>query len=628
MSIKRKINNISIKSKMIISYIMIVTAAVAAVAVVMFIIFSNRYEKQILYSASQSFSQANEFLGYRVDSVMYASNILQVDTQTQEILKREEKDISNDLIQQNKDMIYMENLVYSLCNSTDIFQISIYVPDYFIYVDQEVIFRNLNTFEKSLEYQNLVEAGNSGMWVKPEEIYSADTSKWVNVISFLRLIKDKTDLNRTIGVQRVSVKFDDIYSILENSKITENGLVFLENENGELMAASNENQYQKFKVDLMNKSDKPTAVDINVNSEKTSDKWMKYEINGSNYYVKKDTLKNTNSTLVIVIPEAELFKDFKKIITIMTVVLIIILILAAMFAVIFSRFLTLRLSKLMHQMEDFEKKEKTDTFDEQDMGSDEIGSLFVSFNNMETQINELIKNEYENGKAVKQAELKALQAQINPHFLYNTLDLINWKALDCGADSIVDISQSLAKYYRLSLNKGKEMSTLKEELNHIKYYVQIQNYRFENRIKMTVNCAEDLYNCTVLHIILQPLVENSIVHGMKELEENENIYITVSVNELSNKNILSGREKDVKSLNYYMEDYLEIEIEDTGCGVDTEKMNNSLIVGFDGDGGYGVKNINTRIKLCYGDRYGLTYKENSFGGTSVLVKIPKIMEGK
>lgn len=624
MSIKRSINNIPIKIKMIISYIMIVTAAVAAVALVMFTVFSKRYEQQLLYSASQSFSQAKEFLGYRVDSVMYASNLLQVDSQVQEILKRDEKDISQDLIQQNKDMIYMENLVYSLCNATDIFQISIYVPDYFMYVDQEVIFRNLDSFERTLEYENLVETDNRGMWCKPEEIYSADTSKWVNVISFLRQIKDTTDLNRTIGVQRVSVKYDDMYSIVNNSKITENGLVFLENEEGELIVASDDDQYQKFKSDMLTNTDEPIEVETNYDDGSISSKWKKYIINGSNYYVKRDTLKSTNGAFVIVIPEAELFKDFKTIVTITITVLIIILVLASVFAVFFSKFLTSRLSKLTQQMENFENKEKGEVINEEDMGNDEIGSLFVSFNNMEHQIDELIKKEYENGKSVKQAELKALQAQINPHFLYNTLDLINWKALDCGAESIVDISQSLAKFYRLSLNKGKEFSTLQEEIDHVKYYVQIQNYRFENRIKLSMDCDEKLLNCTVLHIILQPLVENSVVHGMKGLAEDEDIFISITIKGKGGVKDAMLSEKDREAWGFLEEEYIEIEVEDTGCGVDTDRINASLLTGFDGDGGYGVKNINARIKLCYGEKYGLTYKENSFGGTSVVMSIPQI----
>ncbi|MCR5835343.1 MAG: sensor histidine kinase [Lachnospiraceae bacterium] len=594
----RIINSISIRKKTIISYILIVTAAIVSVAAVLIAMFSGRYQKQLLYSSSQSCTQAKEFLEYRANSVQYASNLIQVDNELQEILTRSEKEVSDDLILQNKDMMYMENYIYSLCNSTDIFQISLYVPDYFMYVDQEVLFRNLNTFEKTAEYDKLHQSRKSGIWLPTEKIYSADTSKWVKVISFIREIKDVSDLNRTIGVQRVSIKYDDIYSILNNSKITKNGLVCLMSGDDELISTTDEGQYHLLKDEFVKY--KSEYVNGNV--------WKRIKADNKNYYINMSSVNSTDWSLIVALPESELFNDFLSLVSGMIGVVFLIFILAIVLSVIFSHMITSRISELAAKMENFEKNDEksSDNYNE-DMGNDEIGSLFVTFNNMKNEIDRLIEAEYENGKSVKQAELKALQAQINPHFLYNTLDLINWKALDCGADSIVDISRALAKFYRLSLNKGKEFSKLSEEFDHIKYYVAIQNFRFEDRIKLSFKVDENINDLNSLHIILQPLVENCIVHGMKDLSEDENIYITVS-----------GKIQD--------EDVL-LMVEDTGCGINVEEMNNSLQMDFDKDGGYGVKNINARIKLCYGDKYGLKYFDNSFGGTTVQIKIP-IIEGE
>ncbi len=591
----RIINSISIRKKTIISYILIVTAAIVSVAAVLIAMFSGRYQKQLLYSSSQSCTQAKEFLEYRANSVQYASNLIQVDNELQEILTRSEKEVRDDLILQNKDMMYMENYIYSLCNSTDIFQISLYVPDYFMYVDQEVLFRNLNTFEKTAEYDKLHQSRKSGIWLPTEKIYSADTSKWVKVISFIREIKDVSDLNRTIGVQRVSIKYDDIYSILNNSKITKNGLVCLMSGDDELISTTDEGQYHLLKDEFVKY--KSEYVNGNV--------WKRIKADNKNYYINMSSVNSTDWSLIVALPESELFNDFLSLVSGMIGVVFLIFILAIVLSVIFSHMITSRISELAAKMENFEKNDEnsSDNYNE-DMGNDEIGSLFVTFNNMKNEIDRLIEAEYENGKSVKQAELKALQAQINPHFLYNTLDLINWKALDCGADSIVDISRALAKFYRLSLNKGKEFSKLSEEFDHIKYYVAIQNFRFEDRIKLSFKVDENINDLNSLHIILQPLVENCIVHGMKDLSEDENIYITVS-----------GKIQD--------EDVI-LSVEDTGCGVDVEEMNASLQTDFDKDGGYGVKNINARIKLCYGEKYGLMYFDNSFGGTTVQIKLPAI----
>ncbi|MBE5958034.1 MAG: HAMP domain-containing protein [Lachnospiraceae bacterium] len=593
--INRFINSISIRKKTIISYILILSAAIVSVAAVLIAMFSVKYEKQLLYSSSQSCTQAKEFLEYRANSVQYASNLLQVDNELQEILTRSESEVADDYILQNKDMMYMENYIYSLCNSTDIFQISLYVPNYFMYVDQEVLFRNLDTFEKTVEYDKLKNSKKSGIWLPTEKIYSADTSKWVEVISFLREIKDVSDLTRTIGVQRVSIKYDDIYSILKNSKITKNGLVCLISGDEELIGATDEKQYQLMKGEFIKYK----------NNYINGSVWEKIKVDGKKYYINNTPINSTDWSLIVAVPESELFNDFLSLVTGMIGVIFLIFLLAIAISVVFSKMITTRISELAAKMENFKKTDFENIEDDvKDMGNDEIGSLFVSFNNMKNEIDRLIEAEYENGKSVKQAELKALQAQINPHFLYNTLDLINWKALDCGAESIVDISKALAKFYRLSLNKGKEFSKLSEEFDHVKYYVAIQNYRFENRIKLSFDIDERINDLISLHIILQPLVENCIVHGMKDMSEEENIYITVSGKLIDND--------------------VELIVEDSGCGVDVEAMNESLLKDFDKDGGYGVKNINARIKLCYGEKYGLHYMENSFGGTSVRIIIPKV----
>lgn len=114
------------------------------------------------------------------------------------------------------------------------------------------------------------------------------------------------------------------------------------------------------------------------------------------------------------------------------------------------------------------------------------------------------------------AEIRALQAQINPHFLYNMLDLINWIAMDYGASDIEKIAWNLARYYRLSLNHGKSVISIEEEVEHTQVYVNIENYHFDNAIQMTVDIPEELKHKACLNIILQPFVENAIVHGIAE----------------------------------------------------------------------------------------------------------------
>ena len=141
-----------------------------------------------------------------------------------------------------------------------------------------------------------------------------------------------------------------------------------------------------------------------------------------------------------------------------------------------------------------------------------------SFLSMSRRMKEMIDERYEMGQAIKSAELNALQAQINPHFLYNSMDLINCIAIQNNVPQITEMVAALVRFYRLSLNSGNETVTLRQELMHVKTYIQIQNMRFEEKIYFSCNEEEWMDNCIIPKIILQPLAENAIIHGILENE--------------------------------------------------------------------------------------------------------------
>ena len=199
-------------------------------------------------------------------------------------------------------------------------------------------------------------------------------------------------------------------------------------------------------------------------------------------------------------------------------------------------------------------------------------------------------------------EVRALQAQINPHFLYNTLDLINWISMDYGAEEIGTLTWNLARFYRLSLNHGKSLITIGEEVEHVQVYVNIENYHFDNQISLNVDVPEELKGFACLNIILQPFVENAIVHGIAEYSEIESCSIAIRARK---------EEEDII-----------FTIQDDGPGVNVEQMQKETEQDIKkARHGYGVRNINFRLKLCFGEKYGVTYKESE-KGTCVEVKIP------
>jgi two-component system sensor histidine kinase YesM len=235
---------------------------------------------------------------------------------------------------------------------------------------------------------------------------------------------------------------------------------------------------------------------------------------------------------------------------------------------------------------------------------DEVGQMTRSFNQMLAKMALLIDGQFKLGREIKNAEIKALQAQINPHFLYNTLDLINWMSMKYKAEEIRTLVESLSKFYKLSLNKGKDIVSIEDELNHVRSYVMIQNMRFSDSIHLKIAVGEELFQYSILKIILQPLVENAILHGILEKDEEEG------------EIIISGELKD---------GVITLKIRDDGIGMSEETLQDipGAISPKDSHG-YGIRNIDERIRLNYGSEYGLSYHSTPGVGTTVEIRIPAL----
>lgn len=267
------------------------------------------------------------------------------------------------------------------------------------------------------------------------------------------------------------------------------------------------------------------------------------------------------------------------------------------------RMITKPLIQLASIMESQTPWDYTQTFDHPH--NDEIGTLARAYNLMMEQIQEDEKQIAWEQKEKRIAEINALQAQINPHFLYNTLNSIAWLAIDQGAQDSASLANLLASYYRTSLSKGHEFITIKEEITHVLHYLQIQQIRYPELFDFRITVEDEILDQPVVRIILQPLVENAIYHGIKPKE---------------NKGFISiiGRMLDA--------DTIEIRVEDDGVGLPKSTLdliNKHLHDGiFHSESGYGIYNVNARIQLTYGPEYGLVIESVEYVKTSSIVRIP------
>lgn len=233
---------------------------------------------------------------------------------------------------------------------------------------------------------------------------------------------------------------------------------------------------------------------------------------------------------------------------------------------------------------------------------DEITRIIRRFNQMASHLQAVINSAVEKEQAQKAAELSALQAQINPHFLYNTLDLINLMAINGDTSKIQTAIQELSRFYRLSLNSGSDETTLADELDHIRHYVKIQNLRFDDNINLEIAVPAELLAFKMFKICLQPLVENAIYHGILE-KDSESGSIRIEA--------------------YQEGIYFYILIRDDGVGMDAETMEWLLDKPRDIQGGYGVYNVQERIKINYGSDCGISYESRPGSGTAAILKLKK-----
>ncbi|MFD0672958.1 cache domain-containing protein [Cohnella sp. GCM10027633] len=276
-------------------------------------------------------------------------------------------------------------------------------------------------------------------------------------------------------------------------------------------------------------------------------------------------------------------------------------------ALAISVLLSFRLTKPIKRLESLMKKvEKGDFGIRVEVErADEIGKLSRSFNLMIGKIKELMEQIVQEQEMKRISELKAMQAQIHPHFLYNTLDSIIWMAEMGKMAEVVKMTTALAKLFRASISKGEELVPIETELEHIQNYLTIQNIRYKNKFTYEIDVDPGLYACKTLKIVLQPLVENAIYHGLKQQAVVGCIRIT-------------GRLE---------QGTIVLKVIDDGVGMSEEQalaLTNAFRTG-DGGKGVGLPNVNHRIRLYFGESYGLEIESELEEGTTVTLRIPQIV---
>lgn len=328
-----------------------------------------------------------------------------------------------------------------------------------------------------------------------------------------------------------------------------------------------------------------------------------YEENSLIYTIR--TRKGSSWRIVAVSFVDELIEDrLKDCLILLAGLLLIVLAATIVSSVVLSRYISRPIHSLNKAMGEFEANAEGFSY-EPVYGSLEVTSLSNAFGHLVIRIQELMNQVRNEEIVLRKTELRALQAQINPHFLYNTLDSIAWMCEEGRTKDAVEMVNALARLFRISISKGHELIPVEKEVEHAKSYLQIQKFRYKNQFQYSFEVQESCLGYYCNKITLQPIIENAIYHGLNRMIDEGFIEIRI----------------------FEDGDDVVFTVEDNGVGMTKEQCESILHKEVKGQtGGIGIKNVNDRVKIYFGEQYGMKIESELDEGTKVSIRMPKLKE--
>jgi two-component system sensor histidine kinase YesM len=528
-------------------------------------------ERHVRYSAHQGFEQTYSFLKYKLEKISEISGVIVLN---QTVLNAMEKQtLRTSYNDQLEDYNILHRFLRTLQNK-DVPRIILSVDDALVYADDKENFQQLSADQHSVCVQTLLREKDTFLFCSPAEMDYADGVHDGNVY-LVRNVRHSNNYRLLIARVKLEIENKSILSILEGSNVVQGSVTYLLTPDKNIVLASGEVPESDLRMDLPPLNFNGTA------SIQSADRIYLYQ-----------QIPASQWTMVTSIPLTAIVHESRILRNELLAWGVGITAVAYLIAILFSHSITRRISLLIRRLRSIEP---LGTFINRMGGKDEIGELFNTYNTMLNRIDEMNRDHFKLGQEVKNAELKALQSQINPHFLYNTLDMINWMAAQGRNKDIQRIIMTLSRFYKLTLNNGKDIISIRDELSHVSSYMEIQNARFENKIVFeSSDIEEELLDYGIPKITLQPIVENAVYHGILCRPDRSGT-VTVTVKR-KGMNIL-------------------ITVKDDGIG-----MNMHPQVA----GGYGIHNVRLRILNYFGEAYGIVHLSAPGEGTTVEILIPAV----
>ena len=524
---------------------------------------------------------------YKIATV--SSSVAQT-AEVHEVLEKQNTGIS--FSEEYDDMNELYKTIESTRALQNLYQIRLFISDSFTHSRSNYITYPLNSVSDTDWYHQLVEQYQTQALLPPS-IFQPPLSEPQEVLSVVTLIRSRKDITRILGVVSVDVLKSDLIDILQRNNYAEQSAAYLVDENLNIVCGAN----STFPV---------SEADLAAQLQQMCDTFgasSGVSTAGNAVYGLSAPIFD-GWRIFTVASMGNLLSPVSDLRDQMILLTVIISIIAFCLSYLYARYSTRRIKTLAEQVRRVENGDLSVSCIVD--SEDEIGELQNSFNFMVRRISLLVDERYNLGKNLKDMELRALQAQINPHFLYNTLDMIAWKAMASGNQETVDIVVKLARFYRLSLSNGSDFLPLSDEVEHVRLFVELTNLCRSRNVQLITEVAPNIADYPIMKLILQPIVENSLFHGLYELSDREGV-IRLTAEQIGS--------------------YVQIQIADNGVGIEKSKLAELLAkkerpVVNTKRGGYGIGNILERLRIYYDDRFTFQIESAILTGTTVTIRIP------
>lgn len=552
---------------------------------------SSVLQEQTFLAAGKTFEETYVAVQSRIEKAVNVTELLTYDGMIYKMASTDPQDYP--VIYQLEDTNALAVSFNYLRQLSGVENIRLYVKNDYLYSNENTCIFPLDSAVDTNWYKTLWQTP-SNQWYTPLDFEDLPTQEQ-SFFSCMRMIYDPGALTTPLAVLRVDLSKSMLEQALNRTAITQNGFMLLLS--GDNTVLSSENGAGR---------NLPEDIAASL-SQSVPGTWNTIEIDGIPCYTYSAALPPAGWTLVSVVPYTDIYSVARALRNEMIGIMAVVAGAAYAAALYLSSHMLRRIWLLSETMQKVEEGDVEVRFHSE--GKDEIGQLILHFDHMMVRIQQLMEEKVRYGFEIKNLELKALQAQINPHFLYNTLDTINCMAIQKSVPEIAGVATSLATFYKISLSRGKDRIPVRDEILHAMMYLRIQNARFENRIHAKWDISPEIENLYIIKIVLQPIIENAAIHGIYEREDGTG---TITVH------------------GYREGEDVYIEVADDGIGMSREKID-AVFSTPPGEiarepGGYGVKNIIDRLQIAYGYEYGLACKSVPGSGTVVTIHIPAVSE--